>query len=96
MCFAGGGYEITEEYNYNPCVLTLPEGNDTGPQLATAIQELLNGFAVTFGFEVVYQPARGSISIEAKPEGMDEHIKLNMPNGFGIMAWMSGTNNDYP
>ena len=46
---AGGGYETTVEYNYNPYVLTLPEGNYTGTQMATAIQELLNGFAVTFG-----------------------------------------------
>ena len=49
---AGGGYEITEEYNYDPFVLTLPEGNYTGPQMAAAIQELLNGFNVTFDFEV--------------------------------------------
>ena len=27
MYLAGGGHEITEEYNYNPHVLTLPEGN---------------------------------------------------------------------
>ena len=27
MYLAGGGYETTEEYNYNPYVLTLPEGN---------------------------------------------------------------------
>ena len=76
MYLAGGGYEITEEHNCNPYVLTLPEGNYTGPQLAPAIQELLNNFAVTFDFEVVYQPARGCITIETKSEGMDEHNNI--------------------
>ena len=54
MYLAGGGYDITEEYNYDAHVLELPEGNYTGPQMAAAIQELLNGFNVTFGFEVLY------------------------------------------
>ena len=67
---------MTVEYNYDPYVLTLPEGNYTGANLATAIQELLNGFAVTFGFEVLYHPARGTITIEAKPEGMDSQNKF--------------------
>ena len=40
MYLAGGGTETTEEYNYNPYVLTLPEGNYTGPQMAAAIQKL--------------------------------------------------------
>ena len=48
----GGGTGMTVGYNYDPCVLTLPGGNYTGAKLAIAIQELLNGFAVTFGFEV--------------------------------------------
>ena len=34
---------MTEEYNYIPYVLELPQGNYTGPQMAAAIQELLNG-----------------------------------------------------
>ena len=96
MYLAGGGYEITEGYNYNPYLLTLPEGNYTGPQMAAAIQELLNGFAVTFDSEVLYLSARGSITIEAKPEGMDEHNKFYIPSDFGIMTWMSSTGNDYP
>ena len=96
MYLAGGGYEITEGYNYNPQVSTLLGGNYTGPQLAAAIQDLLNGFAITFGFEVVYQPARGSITIESKSEGMGEHNRFQIPSGFGIMTWMSGTDNDYP
>ena len=65
MYLAGGGYEMTEEYNYDPFVLELPQGNYTGPQMAAAIQELLNGFNVTFDFEVLYHPARGTITIEA-------------------------------
>ena len=64
MYLSGCGYDITEEYNYSPHVLTLPEGNYTGPQMASAIQELLNGFAVAFGFEVIYHSARGTITIE--------------------------------
>ena len=63
-------------YNWDPFVLTLPEGNYTGANLATAIQDLLNGFAVTFDFEVIYHPARGTITIEAKSEGMDSHNKF--------------------
>ena len=93
---AGGGYEMTEEYNYNPYVLTLPEGNYTGPQMAAAIQDLLNGLAITLDFEVVYQLARGNTTIESKSEGMDEHNEFYIPSGFGIVTWMSGTDNDYP
>ena len=96
MYLSGGGTDIAEEYNHNPHVLTLPEGNYTGPQMAAAIQELLNGFAVTFGFEVSYQPARGTITIEAKSEGMDEHNNFYIPSDFGIMTWMSSTDSDYP
>ena len=97
MYLAGGGTAITEEYNYDPYVLTLPEGNYTGPQLASAIQELLNGFVVTFDFEVVYHPARGSITIEAKQnEGMTEHNKFYIPSDFGITTWVSSTDSDYP
>ena len=93
---AGGGYEATVGYNYNPYVVTLPEGNYTGTQMATAIQELLNGFAVTFDFEVLYQLARGTITIEAKSEGMGSHNKFYIPSGFGIMSWVSSTDDDYP
>ena len=96
MYLSGGGTDITEEYKYSPHVLTLPEGNYTGPQMAPAIQELLNGVAVTFGFEVLYHSARGTITIESKSEGMDEHNKFYIPSDFGIMTWMSSTNSDYP
>ena len=94
--FAGGGYETTVEYICNPHVITLPEGNYTGAQMATAIPELPNGFAVTFDFEVLYQPAGGTITIEAKSEGMGSHNKFYIPSDFGIMTWMSSTDGDYP
>ena len=64
--------------------------------MAAAIQELLNGFVVTFDFEVVYHPARGTITIEAKSEGMDEHNKFHIPGEFEIATWMSSTDSDYP
>ena len=96
MYLAGGGYDIAEEYNYDPHVLTLPEGNYTGPRMAAAIQELLNGFNVTFDFGVLYQPARGTITIEAKSGNMAEHDKFYIPSDFGIMTWMSTTNGNYP
>ena len=96
MYLSGGGTDITEEYNYNSHVLHVPEGNYTGPQMAAAIQELLNGFAVTFDFEVLYHSARGTITIEAKSEGMDKHNKFYISTDFGIMAWMSSTDSDYP
>ena len=61
---------------YDVFVLTVPEGNYTGANLASGIQYLLNGFAVTFGFEVLYHLARGTITIETKSEGMDSHSKF--------------------
>ena len=60
--------------------LTLPDGNYTGANLASGIQDLLNGFAVIFGFEVFYYPARGTITIEAKSEGMGSHNKFHIPS----------------
>ena len=46
-------------YSYDAFVLTVPEGNYTGANLASGMQDLLNGFAATFGFEVLHHPARG-------------------------------------
>ena len=77
-------------------VLILPEGNYTRSNPATAIQELLNGFADTFTFEVIYHPARGTVSIEEQPEGVNSNNKFLVPNGFGIMNWVSNTDSDYP
>ena len=51
------GYEIA--YNYDASVLALPGGNYTGANFATGIQDLLNRFAVTFGFEVLSSCKRG-------------------------------------
>ena len=96
MYLAGGGYHVTEEYNYDPHVLTLPEGNYTGPQTASAIQESLNGVNVAFDVDVLYHPARGTITIEAKSGNMAEYDKFYIPSDFGIMTWMSSTNNNYP
>ena len=87
------GYETA--YSYDPFVLTLPGGNYTGANLASGIQDLINGFAVTFGFEVLYHPARGTITIEAKSEGLDSHNKFYTPSDFGIMTWMGSTDSDY-
>ena len=81
------GFEMA--YRWGPFVLILPGGNYTGANLATGIQDLLNGFAVNFDFEVLYHPARGSITIEAKYEGMDSHYLFYIPSDFGIMAWES-------
>ena len=91
----GGGTDMTVGY-CDPFVLTLPEGNYTGANLASGIQELLNGFAVTFGFEVLYHPAGGTITIEAKSEGMGSHGKFYIPSDFGIMTWMGSAGSDYP
>ena len=64
--------------------------------MASGIQGLLNGFGVTFDFEVLYHPARGTITIEAKSEGMGSHNKIYIPSDFGIMTWMGSTGSDYP
>ena len=65
------GFEFA--YRWNPYVLILPAGNYTVANLASGIQDLLNGFAITFDLEVRYHAARGTITIEAKSEGMDSH-----------------------
>ena len=51
---------------------------------------------LSHSIEVLYHPARGTITIEAKPAGMDSHNKFYIPNDFGIMTWMSSTDYDYP
>ena len=45
---------------------------------------------------VLYNPASGTITIEAKSEGMGSHNKFYIPSGFGIITWMSSTGTDYP
>ena len=63
--------------------------------MAIALQELLNGFAVTFDFGALYHHARGTTTIEANPEGMDSHNKFYIPSDFGIMTWMGSTGSGY-
>ena len=46
--------------------------------------------------EVLYHPARGTITIETKSENMGEHDKFYIPSDFGIMTWMSTTSGNYP
>ena len=74
----------------------LPDGNCTSSNLVTAIQEFLNGFADTFAFEVIYHPARGTISIQGKSEGVSSNNKVLVPSDFGTMNWVSNTDSDYP
>ena len=84
--------EFEMAYRWDPCVLTLPQRNYTGVTLASGIQDVLNGFAVTFDFEIIYHPARSTISIQAKSEGMDSHNLFYIPSDLGITTW---ENNSY-
>ena len=61
------GSETT--YNWIPYVLNLPEGNYSGSNLVTAIQDLLNFLGGNFIFEVIYNPARGTVNIEENMKG---------------------------
>ena len=45
---------------------------------------------------MLYHSAKGTVTIEAKSEGMDEHNKFYLPSDFGVMTWMSSTDSDYP
>ena len=54
----------TRTYNLLPYVLSLPNGNDNGYNLASSIQDLLNANEINFTFEVVYNTATGTIKIE--------------------------------
>ena len=44
--------------------LNFPEGSYSGSNLVTAIQELLYSLGENFIFEVIYNPARGTVNIE--------------------------------
>ena len=82
-------------YNWEALILTIPEGNYNGMTFASAIQEVLS-FAVTYEFEVVYNTARGTITIKAtSSEGINYDNACIIPNDFGIMSWL-GNNHDYP
>ena len=64
--------------------------------MITAIQELLNGLDENFTFEVIYNPARGTVKIEEEYEGIHANSEILVPSDFGIMSWMSNTDSDYP
>ena len=87
---------VLKQPNWIPYVLNVPEGNYSGSNLVTAIQELLNGLDENFTFEVKYNPARGTVNIEEKSEGIHANNKFRVPSDFGIMNWMSNTDSDYP
>ena len=74
-------------------MLTIPEGNYTGVTLSSTIQELLD-FAISFEFEVVYNAAKGSITIKSNYDGMTEKPFI-IPTDFEIMAW-ANVGADYP
>ena len=84
-------------YNWMPVVLEVPEGNYTGSTLAVAIQELLNGFAVNFGFKVSYHMPTGTIRINAtNSEGFGEHNAFTVASDFMVMTWSSMGYDDSP
>ena len=88
------GSETT--YNCIPYVLDIPECNYSGSNLVTAIQELLNSLDENCTFEVIYNPARGTVNIEDKSEGIHANNKFLVPSDFGIMNWMNNTGSEYP
>ena len=47
-------------------------------------------------FEVIYNPARGTVNIEGQSEGIHANNEFLVPSGFGIVNWMSGTDSEYP
>ena len=51
----------------------IPEGNYSGSNLVTAIPDLLNALDGNFAFEVIYNPARGTVNIEEQSEGILMH-----------------------
>ena len=64
--------------------------------MVTAIQDLLNALDGNFTFEVVYNPARGTVNIEETYAGIHATNVFLVPGGFGIMNWMGNTDADYP
>ena len=77
-------------------IAKFPEGNYSGSNLVSAVQDLLNALDGNFTFEVIYNPARGTVNNEEKPEGTHANNAFLVPSGFGIMNWMSITGPDYP
>ena len=63
--------------------------------MVTAIQELPNCLGNCIS-EVIYNPARGTVNIERKSEGIHANKEFIVPSGFGIVDWMRNTDSDYP
>ena len=85
--------DTTRTYDWVPYVLTIPEGNYNGYRLATGIQSLLNGLEGNFTFEVIYNTATGTISIEETTEGGINTFEV--PSDYGISDW-SNNHPEYP
>ena len=64
--------------------------------MVIAIQDLLNALGENFTFEVIDNPARGTVNIEEKSEGIHANNEFRVPSDFGIMNWMGNTDPDYP
>ena len=64
--------------------------------MVTAIQYLLTALDGNFTFEVLYNPARGTVNIEEQSERIHATNAFLVPSDFGIMDWMSNTDSDYP
>ena len=88
--------DTTRTYNWLPYVLTLPDGNYNGFNLAPSIQDLLNANEINFTFEVVYNTATGTMKIEEISEGIHASNAFEVPSDFGITYWDIEANGDYP
>ena len=76
--------------------MDITESNYSGSNLVTAIQDLLNGLGENFTFEVIYNPARGTVNIEGKPEGIHANSEFLVPSDLGIMNWVNNNDSGYP
>ena len=77
--------DSTRTYNWLPYVLTLPDGNYNGFNLASSIQDLLNANEINFTFEAVYNTATGTIKIEETTE--DSNNAFEVPSDAAIINW---------
>ena len=73
-------------WSWNPYVLTIPEGNYTGSNLASAIQEQLS-FIQNVTISVSYSSARGTINISStQNEGVVDELYFIVASDFGAMT----------
>ena len=77
--------DSTRTYNWLPYVLTLPDGNYNGFNLAPSVQDLLNANEIKFPFGVVYNTATGTIKIEETTE--DSNNAFEVPSDVAIINW---------